>query len=341
MNNLLEEKWGRLKKENPKIRIREAAKQLDVSEAELVATGVGSSNILLNGNFKELLKEAERLGPVMALTRNDFCVHERKGVYHKVSFNGDVGLAVNPDIDLRLFMKYWHFGFAVNENGRLSFQFFDQSGEAVHKIYLTEQSNAAVYHELTEKYKAEEQGSSIEVIPADGKTAEKPDNEIDIPAFQQEWRELDDTHNFHPMLKKYGLGRLQALRLAPQGFAEPLSTGILKKILEAVAEQSLEIMVFTGSKGCIQIHTGEVKNLVQTGPWFNVLDAQFNMHLREDGISSVWLVKKPTKDGIVTSIEVYDAEGSLIVQFFGKRKPGIPESAAWRAVISNTFTIAE
>ncbi len=341
MENLLQEKWGRIKKENPKIRIRDAAKELGVSEAELVATGVGLSNILLNNDFKGLLKEAEKLGPVMALTRNDYCVHERKGIYNRVSFNGDIGLAVNPDIDLRLFMKYWHFGFAVNENGRLSFQFFDESGEAVHKIYLTELSDPGVYSGLAEKYKAEEQVQHIEPVSAEPTPGEKPDSEIDVPAFQQAWRALQDTHEFHGMLKSYGLSRLQAMRLAPEGFTEQLNPGILKKILESVAEQSVEIMVFTASKGCIQIHTGEVKNLVQTGPWFNVLDPQFNMHLREDGIASVWLVKKPTKDGTVTSIEVYNDKGQIIVQFFGKRKPGIPESEAWRRVINQNFVIQE
>ena len=138
MKNVLIEKWNRIKKDNPKVRIREAARQLDVSEAELVATGTGSGNTLLNNDFKSLLKEVEKIGQVMALTRNDYCVHERKGVYNKVAFNGEVGLAVNPDIDLRLFMSNWKFGFAVNENGRLSFQFFDKSGEAVHKIRITD-----------------------------------------------------------------------------------------------------------------------------------------------------------------------------------------------------------
>lgn len=94
-------------------------------------------------------------------------------------------------------------------------------------------------------------------------------------------------------------------------------------------------MVFTGSAGCIQIHTGEIKKLVQTGPWFNVLDPEFNMHLREDGIASVWLVKKPTTDGPVHSLEVFDQDGNIIVQFFGKRKPGIPESEDWRAVLNS------
>jgi len=78
---------------------------------------------------------------------------------------------------------------------------------------------------------------------------------------------------------------------------------------------------------------------VQTGPWLNVLDPEFNMHLREDGIDSIWLVKKPTTDGLVHSVEVYDKNGNTIVQFFGKRKPGIPESEAWRAILNDITTI--
>ena len=46
-------------------------------------------------------------------------------------------------------------------------------------------------------------------------------------------------------------------------------------------------------------------------------------------------MKKPTKDGIVTGLEVYDAQGELIVYFFGKRKPGIPELESWREIIKN------
>lgn len=341
MKNVLIEKWNRIKRENPQIRIREAARQLDVSEAELVATGTGSGNTLLNNDFKSLLKEVEKIGQVMALTRNDYCVHERKGVYNKVAFNGEVGLAVNPDIDLRLFMSNWKFGFAVNENGRLSFQFFDKSGEAVHKIYLTESSDKEVYEGLKEKYKAANQDLPVDVEAWDDRQEEKQDSDIDSTHFGEAWKALQDTHHFHGMLKSFGVSRLQAMRLAPAGFTEPLDTGILKRVLESVAAQDVEIMVFTGSRGCIQIHTGLVKNLVQTGPWFNVLDPQFNMHLREDGIAAVWLVKKPTKDGIVTSIEVFDNDGGIIVQFFGKRKPGIPESEAWRSAINQNLAIPQ
>ena len=93
-------------------------------------------------------------------------------------------------------------------------------------------------------------------------------------------------------------------------------------------------MVFVGNPGMIQIHTGPVDNLQPMGPWFNVMDEKFNLHLREDHIDSAWIVWKPTEDGTVTSLELFDKEGTLIATLFGKRKPGVPEDEAWRAIVN-------
>lgn len=329
----LKDRFIALKAEKPKIRIREAAKQLGASEAELVATN--ENNIALKSEFENILKEIQTLGYVMALTRNDYAVHERKGIYTKAGFNGHVGLVANPDIDLRLFMNAWHFGFAVSEGERQSLQFFDQDGEAVHKIYLTEFSDKDAYQSLVNKYRSDRQRDPLQIKPLDRSIVEKPDDSIDVAGFQDAWRNMKDTHAFFGVLNKYGVKRNQSMRLAPEGYAIESSWGSLRKLLEAVSERDLEIMVFIGNRGCIQIHTGKAKRLVQTGPWFNVLDPEFDMHLREDIIDNVWVVKKPTKEGIVTSIEVFDVKGELIVQFFGKRKPGVPEREDWRQVVQD------
>jgi len=329
----LKAQYESFKMKNPKVRIRDAARQMGVSEAELVA--VGGRNTVLSPDFENILKEIRILGHVIALTRNDHAVHERHGTYTKATFKEKVGLVVNPDIDLRLFMNAWHYGFAVTEGDRRSLQFFNKDGEAVHKIYLTEQSNVEAYDALVAKYKSAKQGVVPKITPESQEAEEKPDHEIEVSAFRQAWLDLKDTHHFFGMLKKFGVLRRQAMRLAPEGYATQISVASLKRVLEAVSERNLEIMVFIGNKGCIQIHTGKIKKLLQTGPWFNVLDPDFNMHLREEGIESVWLVKKPTEEGIVTSLEAFDKKGHLIVQFFGKRKPGIPEHEDWRQVVAD------
>ncbi|MCP2936632.1 hemin-degrading factor, partial [Salmonella enterica subsp. enterica serovar Typhimurium] len=84
-------------------------------------------------------------------------------------------------------------------------------------------------------------------------------------------------------------------------------------------------MCFVGNPGMIQIHTGPVHRIEVMGPWLNVLDPGFNLHLRQDLVDQTWIVRKPTADGVVTSVELLDAAGETIALFFGERKPGKPE----------------
>jgi putative hemin transport protein len=334
--NDLKEKWEALKAENPHVRIRNAAAQLGVSEAELLATSIGEGVTVLNPDFPGILTEAEKLGKVMALTRNEECVHERKGTY----LNGDFSsphaqLFVGEDIDLRIFLNHWKFAFAVVEGDKKSLQFFGKDGLALHKIYLTKKSEEAAFDAIVEKFKAEDQNQAFTFETVAPKQAEKPDTEIDVEGFKKAWAELKDTHDFFMMTRKFGVSRTQALRLAPEGFTQKIDNSKVVNILEEASEKGTPIMVFVGNRGIIQIHTGNVKKTLWHQQWFNVMDPDFNLHLDVTKIAEAWIVKKPTEDGEVTAIEVFNKEGDFIVQFFGKRKPGIPELQEWKDLVAS------
>ena len=334
----LKQKYEAFKLENPKKRIRDAAKDLGVSEAELLFTSIGETVVLLTNPFEELLKKVTGLGYVMALTRNDYCVNERKGIYEDISFSPHAGLVLGADIDLRLFMSQWIFGFAVNENDRRSLQFFDAKGVAMHKIYLTEKSNIAAYEALVEEFKNEDQNNfAVSTEPVAAKSEELSDSAIDLEAFQSAWNSMKDSHEFFGLLRKYKLSRTQALRLAPSGRSKAVDLDGFRKVMDECAAQQVPIMVFTGNTGCIQIHTGNITKIVNMDQWFNVLDPEFNLHLRVDAVVSVWHVVKPSTDGDVNSLELFDANGEMIVQIFGKRKPGVSELETWRNVLSQAL----
>lgn len=333
--NDLKEKWEALKAENPHVRIRNAAAQFGVSEAELLATGIGEGVTVLNPDFPGILTEAEKLGKVMALTRNDECVHERKGIYQNGDFSSPhAQLFVGEDIDLRIFLNHWKFAFAVVEGDKKSLQFFGKDGLALHKIYLTNKSEEAAFDGIIEKFKAEDQNQAFTFEAVVPKQAEKPDSEIDVEGFKKAWTELKDTHDFFMMTRKFGVSRTQALRLAPEGFTQKIDNAKVVNILEEASEKGTPIMVFVGNRGIIQIHTGNVKKTLWHQQWFNVMDPDFNLHLDVTKIAEAWIVKKPTEDGEVTAIEVFNKEGDFIVQFFGKRKPGIPELQEWKDLVA-------
>lgn len=339
--NNLKQQWEVLQKENPKLRIRNAAEQLGVSEVELLATKIGETVTRLKNEPKSILKDLKPLKKVMALTRNENCVHERKGIYknHKIKDDHSIGVFVTKDIDLRIFFDHWASAFAVEENIgenkiRRSIQFFSKDGLAIHKVYLIKDSIVEAFDDLVTKYKSDDQKPTQEVFEVDEKEDYKKDEEIDIDAFHKAWKAMKHTHDFAGVLKDHQLKRVQALQLAPsEYYAKKISKDSIVTMLEKISEKEIPIMVFAGNKGMIQIHTGKINKLMWYDKWYNVLDPDFNMHLNMDGIQSAWVVRKPTDYGVIPSIEVFDKNGKVIVQFFGKRRSAEDQMEKWNKVV--------
>lgn len=329
--------WEALLSEQPKLRIRDAATALGVGEAQLLASQCGASVTRLTGDWKALIYRFEALGRVKTITRNDSAVHETTGVYSGVRIGRSLGVALGDGIDMRLYLSHWHSGFAQDtvKNGRRlrSLQFFDKDGTAVHKVYLTDESKGAVYDALVAEYSGTDQSTVEKVDAIDQHYQPLPDSQVDVAAFREAWRELGDVHNFYGMLKRFRVGRLQGLRLGERKLVYPVATEAFCQLLDRACQSHTSIMIFVGSMGVAQIRTGTVTTLKRIGQWYNVLDPNFNLHLIDAHIAHAWVVRKPTVDGNVTSLEIYDNQQRLIAQMFGERERGNAESKEWRALL--------
>ncbi|TPL90871.1 hemin-degrading factor [Mesorhizobium sp. B2-3-13] len=323
----------RARTENPKTRERDLAAQLGISEAELVAAHCGDGAVRIEPRVNDLLTGLEAVGEVMALTRNESAVHEKIGVYDKAVTGNHNAMVLGENIDLRIFPKVWAHGFAVEKRDgddiRRSLQFFDAAGEAVHKVHLRPASSLYAYQKLVASLESSNQEPTTAVsrpvldVESEAGTASLDD-------LRDRWSQLTDVHQFFGMLKTLKLSRRQAVRMIGQDYAWLLDNDAVRAMFHHAAEGEMPIMCFVGNRGCIQIHSGPVKSIKTMGPWINVLDETFHLHLRIDHIHEVWAVRKPTKDGHVTSLEVYAANGDMIIQFFGKRHEGEGERDDWR-----------
>jgi putative hemin transport protein len=336
-------------------RAKDAAESIGVTEGQAIAAHAGAHNLALKatplkGPWVEILQALELCGPVMVLTRNESTVHEKTGVYRNISAQGHMGLALGEEIDLRIFFSRWHAGFYVFEPANdptnpasESLQFFDAHGVAVHKVFARPETDREAFEDVANQFT--DAGKAYAFTPAVPKDAPKPDAEIDAAALAQGWSEMKDTHEFFGLIGKAGAERQQAFRLVEGRFTRRADLTVVRKLLDEAAMDGTPIMVFVGSLGCIQIHTGPVKRIepmvTPTAQWINVLDAGFNLHLREDMIESAWIVEKPTTEGLVTSVEVFDGAGELMAMFFGARKPGVPELKAWRDIVARLPRLKE
>lgn len=330
--------------DNPKMRERDLASQLGITEAQLVAAHCGEGVVRIAPDVTALLGGLEAVGEVMALTRNDSAVHEKIGVYDKCHPGAHAAMVLGDEIDLRIFPKVWAHGFAVEkrdgEEVRRSLQFFDAAGEAVHKVHLRPASNVAAYAELVERMKVEDQSQEIPLAAKAGNDNVATNDAVNVAELRERWSAMTDTHQFHGLLRSLNLGRHQALASVGEDYACMLELGALQAMFDRAVEEQLPIMCFVGNDGCIQIHSGPVQNIKPMGPWINVMDPTFHLHLRADHIRELWLVRKPTKDGHVTSVEAYGPDKNLIIQFFGKRSEGGAERPDWRRLAEDLPRIA-
>lgn len=348
----LAERWSTLRTEQPKLQIRDAARALGVSEAQLLATnlGKGVTRLQADGNQpREIMRAALDLGIVQAITRNENGVIETTGTASKFKQSGDkseqadandpetqarqrniAGGYLGGQIDLRFHFENWKYAFAVEQAGRdgkptRSLQFFDANGTAVHKIYLRNEPGVAVYDKLVATFRMPQQSADLNVLAVAPKAAEKPDAEIDVKEFQLAWKDMTDVHQFAQIMREFHLTREQALRLAPAGVVERVTPAALRTLLENAAKDKVAIMVFLGNEGVTQIYSGKIGKTMAAGGFFNVLDPDFNLHIRDTALRSGWIVKR----GGVTSVEFFDNDGTQVVSFFGVRERGKPQPQSW------------
>lgn len=339
----LDRQWRQLLTENPQMRIRDAAARLCVSEAELLASQMVVDDphhlvTRLEGEYRNLMRDLKPLGKMMALTRNDAMVHEKTGAYENVTVHGAMGLALGI-IDLRMFFNHFVYAFAVTEESRIgvrySLQFFDSTGTAVHKIYSTNNTDLLAFDQLVSRYRAKDQSPVLEISAPDVENLLTAPQQLNIDRLREDWSGLKDVHHFNAMLKQHQVARIPAYQVVGMQYARPLATAAFEEALTLASERELSIMVFVGNRGMIQIHTGLINSIKRTGPWFNILDGGFNLHANTEMISQLWLVRKPTTDGIITSLEMYDQNGQQQALLFGERENGQPESPEWRALLND------
>ena len=268
-------------------RAREAAKQLNISEAEYVALSCGESTYLLDKNsLTTIFLELHRIGEVMALTRNDAVVLEHHGIYNNPVIKEDHIVISETDMDLRLQISDWQYGFAVDEGGRQSFQFFDMYGQAVHKIYMTKNSNLQVYDDLASQFTVD---GGFEHMSVKQKV---PQPKVDRP-----------------------LGNS----------AIPLQAQALQPLFEKAVEDNWSLLMHVPNGSATQIHNGSVHKLLTMGPWFNVLDPKFNMHASLQLINEAWLVVKKTNGESAVSLELFDANDNAVMMMYLQPSSSTPE----------------
>lgn len=333
MQTSLRAAYEALCREAPGLYLRDAAARLGVSEMTLLPIAHGDEAMPLRPDFRAIFEALPALGPLMGLSRNAWAVIETTGPYPAPTFEGPIGVLHSPIIDLRLYLMHWKHVYAVRSFGKdgkplYSLQFFTAQGEAIHKIYLQQAEQVAAWEALVERLR-------LEAAPAEEPAAPSPAPKVQTSSlpererFLADWAALQDAHDFYRLLTHHGVSRLEAMQLAEGRFTHRLPMTAFQDLLEWACSSKTPIMFFVGNAGIHHIYTGSIHRLSPARGWINILDEVFTLHLNPAGIASVYLVEKPTREGVIYSVEVFGPAGEEVLWIFGARKPGLAVPEAW------------
>jgi len=211
-----------------------------------------------------------------------------------------------------------------------SVQIFDKYGTAVHKIYPQSIAETVWDDFLANFNKRRILAEDIEAVPPPVIDVAP---EINLEKLRSDWLNLQDTHDFHAMLGAHKVPRLTAFVAVGENLARKVNIQSLIDILNAARKADLTFMIFVGNGRMIQIRSGTIQQTRSLGSWFNILDADFNLHVNMSKLDSAWIVNKPSRHGLVRSLEVFDARGDLAVTLFGYRTEDLEVDPRWAELL--------
>ena len=254
------------KNDTAKMRNYDISREIKISEGELLSLKINSNLKYLDiPDQIQFFNDIKRLKKVMFLTRNDDIVHEKTIIPNKldiISNENNILLTCESPL-LKFNDNLWEYAFSeykITKNRELrSFQFFDKSGDSVLKIYL-KSDDVEKFNDISIKYE-----SSY--------------------SYQLQGTCLP-SYNTNKSLKELVLLKKSININNTWNKKMFYSKALFRKMLQYLSKNKNEVSLYIIGNKSVQYHVGIINKVVDFSSWLNVLDPNFNIHVKEKNISS-------------------------------------------------------
>ena len=287
--NAIKKSWKFFKNssKNKKIRIRDAAKQLNTSEAELITTELSSDSIYLNiPDYEQFLKQFVKIDKLMVLVRNDYIVHEKVIKGNELLFS--VNKVFNIDAPgvkslLSIAPKIFKYAFYIKKNHAghelRSYQLFGYNGDSILKIYL-KGNDISYFEKIKDNY----------IVNYNFELQKQITNSKDLISLKNK---IDSKSICNFLSNK---------------------NSFIKEILLMISNMKMSVEIQVLGFDIIQSHYGLINKIVDYGPWVNVMDKEFNLHILESGVTRSNFYDYNHGNKKNTFIEFVDKENNALMR---------------------------
>jgi putative hemin transport protein len=301
-------RWRRLREGDPFLSLGDAAARLDVVEAELLAAFCGDGALRLDGPFTDLVTALPTLGHVRAVTRNAHATIETRGTYP----TPEVGCAgVAGEVGVRFLLDHWRYGYvldgAASLDGITGFFFYDARGQAVHEIHADPATDRRVLARLVDLFASFDQSAGEEIVVA------SPNVLRPRPDTGAWFRGAED--------------------------ARPVGPGAVATVLDAARSEVVPVSVAVRSPGVVHRFSGLLHDVSATANTVELAAPWVRVRIETARVAEAWIVRTPSLEGPVTSLEVFDARANVVLSVSAARWPGKPEPAPWNELLGRLSTV--
>jgi putative hemin transport protein len=293
----LRQAWQELKTKEPRLYTRDAAKKLGVSEAHLIALGVGDTSFRLKtDDLFAFFEGFAAFGESLFLVRNEAAVLEKDAVL-KFEDKGAFLSANGTGTHLAFAKASIAHGFVVHAGQyvKRGAQFFDAAGNAVVKAYIRDESKIPEFDGWAKQWFAADQSPAFAAQPAaDAAAGHHPHGHGHSCGCSG-----GDGAHAHGHC---GSAKSAPVALPPHSF---------KTLLEAAVKSGESVTVTVANGHALLSVTAPVFKLSVMGPWFNILDKELHMHLGENAVKSAAAVTDPAAKTLTATFK--DEAGKPVV----------------------------
>lgn len=311
------------------------------SEADIMAARCGQQAKRLQPHWPTLLTHLSRLGPTLFVTRHGNTSHEKLLHLYKIALSGNVASIHDQDGSLELDLSHWHCGFALHEgddphSACISLHFFDIHGKLLHSIYPMLSSMELGTAFLNKLYSADQTPQEFLLPPTQLRRRSRAT--VDTASLTVHWRHLQNCQAIPVILQKHQVSRLQALQALPPEFATPAARTAFQTLMQQTVERNMPVELSLFNPGVRQTHRGLLENHRGDGFANRSHDAWFRLNLDSLDLHSAWVVHKPTANGMVSSLELYNHHGEPVLMLSDMPNAGLPQTLEWQSLLYNLTT---
>jgi putative hemin transport protein len=335
LSGLLYKALQGVRQAQPHGQLKDWARLLNASEGELQAARIGHEDVCPLRDVFSVFYQLSFLGEVAVTAYNALGQVQHRGCFSAPDLCLDnphqLGIQfLTSGLHLKLRLEHWYWGCAADDK----LEFFTRQGQLFMTIRKTPATDESAWQELLSQY-------------AEGSVSHKPLFEQphhhpaehpmpqDLQLLEKEWRNMAGPEQLPQLLKRQHTTYFAALCCLGPKLARSGSLDSFEQLLQQAAQVQLPLSLSMISPGCVQTCRQAVITPRLEQSKLELLWPQGRAQLDPGQFEFAFVTRKPSKDAWISALEIFGAQGDMLLQIQGATPPGKPENLRLRELMNS------